>query len=123
MPETSLNGIIINYEVAGDGPAVLLTHGYSATGRMWRPQAEALKDRYRIISWDMRGHGQTDSPDDPSQYSEDLTIGDMLASGDARYRPSRRQAFPGRFMSSPSILRIRNGAPRPLRHRPRVPQP
>ncbi len=79
MPEAKLNGITINYEVAGDGPAVLLTHGYSATGRMWKPQADALKDRYRIISWDMRGHGQTESPDDPTQYSEALTIGDMLA--------------------------------------------
>jgi pimeloyl-ACP methyl ester carboxylesterase len=79
MSEARLNGITINYDVAGDGPAVLLTHGYSATGRMWKPQADALKDRYRIISWDMRGHGQTDSPDDPAQYSEELTIGDMLA--------------------------------------------
>src|SRR3990172_5244080 len=79
MPEARLSGITINYEVAGEGPAVLLTHGSSATGRMWKPQAEALKDSYRIISWDMRGHGQTDSPDDPAQYSEELTIGDMLA--------------------------------------------
>lgn len=79
MPETRLNGITINYEVAGDGPAVLLNHGYSATGRMWKPQADNLKDHYRVISWDMRGHGQTDSPDDPARYSEALTIGDMVA--------------------------------------------
>ena len=79
MSEVKLNGITIHYEVAGEGPAVLLSHGYSATGRMWKPQANALKDSYRIISWDMRGHGQTDSPDDPAQYSEALTIGDMLA--------------------------------------------
>jgi len=79
MSDARLNGITISYEVAGDGPAVLLSHGYSATGRMWKPQADALKGRYRIISWDMRGHGQTESPDDPAQYSEALTIGDMLA--------------------------------------------
>lgn len=79
MSEAKLNGITINYEVAGEGPAIFMTHGYSATGRMWKPQADALKDRYRFISWDMRGHGQTDSPEDPAQYSEALTIGDMLA--------------------------------------------
>jgi pimeloyl-ACP methyl ester carboxylesterase len=79
MPEAKLNGITINYNVVGQGPAVLLSHGYSATGRMWRPQEEALKDRYRVITWDMRGHGQTESPDDPAQYSEALTLGDMLA--------------------------------------------
>lgn len=79
MPEAKLNGITINYDVAGEGPAVFLTHGYSATGRMWEPQKDALKDRYRLITWDMRGHGQTDSPEDPSQYSEALTLGDMLA--------------------------------------------
>lgn len=79
MPEAQLNGITINYNVVGEGPAVLLTHGYSATGRMWKPQEDALKDRYRLITWDMRGHGQTESPDDPAQYSEALTLGDMLA--------------------------------------------
>jgi len=79
MSEAKLNGITINYNVVGDGPAVLLTHGYSATGRMWKPQEDALKHRYRLVTWDMRGHGQTESPDDPARYSEALTIGDMLA--------------------------------------------
>lgn len=38
---------------------------------------EALKDSYRVITWDMRGHGQSDSPDDQSLYSEEATCGDM----------------------------------------------
>ncbi len=79
MREAKLNGITINYNVVGQGPAVLLSHGYAATGRMWKPQEDPLKPRYRLITWDMRGHGQTDSPDDPAQYSEALTIADMLA--------------------------------------------
>jgi pimeloyl-ACP methyl ester carboxylesterase len=78
MTEAQINGIQVRYDATGDGPAVLLTHGYSATGRMWAPQIEALKDRYRIITWDMRGHGETESPDDPEQYSEALTLADML---------------------------------------------
>jgi pimeloyl-ACP methyl ester carboxylesterase len=77
--KAKLNGIEIEYQDGGRGPAVLLGHGYSATGRMWDGQRAALGDRWRIISWDMRGHGQTDSPADPKQYSAALTVADMRA--------------------------------------------
>jgi len=74
-----LNGIEIDYEVTGDGPVVLLGHGYGSTRHMWDDQHRALADRWRVISWDMRGHGQTDSPDDPRQYSAALIVADMRA--------------------------------------------
>jgi pimeloyl-ACP methyl ester carboxylesterase len=77
--KATLNGIEIEYQDGGQGPAVLLGHGYSATGRMWDGQRAALADRWRVISWDMRGHGQTQSPDDPAQYSAALTVADMRA--------------------------------------------
>lgn len=79
MPSARLNGIDIEYQDGGSGPPVLLSHGYSATGRMWDGQREALGGRYRVVSWDMRGHGSTSSPDDPAQYSHDLTVADMRA--------------------------------------------
>jgi pimeloyl-ACP methyl ester carboxylesterase len=79
MTRTRLNGIEIDYEVSGRGPAVLLSHGYSATRRMWDDQHRALGDRYRVISWSMRGHGETESPADPAAYSADLTVADMRA--------------------------------------------
>ena len=74
-----VNGIAIDYEVTGDGPVVLLSHGYGSTRHMWDDQHRALADRWRVISWDMRGHGQTDSPDDPARYSAALTVADMRA--------------------------------------------
>jgi pimeloyl-ACP methyl ester carboxylesterase len=77
--KATLNGIAIEYQDGGQGSPVLLGHGYSATGRMWDGQRAALGDRYRIISWDMRGHGQTESPSDPAQYSAALTVADMRA--------------------------------------------
>ena len=73
------NGIAIDYEDTGRGRAVVLSHGYSATRRMWAGQHEAFSDRYRVVSWDMRGHGQTASPDDPAQYSLELTVADKKA--------------------------------------------
>ena len=79
MSQARLNGIEIDYHASGQGPAVLLSHGYSATRRMWDGQHRALEDRYRVISWSMRGHGHTESPADPKRYSADLTVADMTA--------------------------------------------
>lgn len=79
MPLSSINGIEINFQDGGKGPPVLLTHGYSSTGRMWDSQRPALELAYRLVTWDMRGHGQTAAPADPAEYSEALTVEDMRA--------------------------------------------
>ncbi|GIW13418.1 MAG: alpha/beta hydrolase [Tepidiforma sp.] len=79
MPYLDRSGVRISYETAGSGPPVLLSHGYSATSRMWQGQVEALAGRFQVITWDMRGHGQSDSPDDPAAYSEAHTVADMAA--------------------------------------------
>ena len=78
MARARLNGVEIDYEVSGSGAPVLLSHGYSATRRMWDGQHRAFPD-YQVISWSMRGHGQTESPPDPARYSAALTVGDMEA--------------------------------------------
>src|SRR5208337_2992753 len=77
------DGVSIYYEQHGTGPAVLLSHGYSASARMWQGQIEALSDGYHVIAWDMRGHDRSDSPDDPALYSHEATIADMAAVLDA----------------------------------------
>ena len=79
MAHTTLNGIEVQYEVTGTGPAVLLSHGYGETHLMWRGQQAALGQRYRLLTWDMRGHGGTDAGRDPAQYSLDTTVEDMRA--------------------------------------------
>jgi pimeloyl-ACP methyl ester carboxylesterase len=79
MAKLDRDGVKIHYEIHGRGPTILLSHGYSSTSRMWDGQVAALKDRYQVIVWDMRGHGESDYPDDQSRYSEALTVGDMLA--------------------------------------------
>jgi pimeloyl-ACP methyl ester carboxylesterase len=72
-------GVKIYYEVHGTGPVVLLSHGYSATSAMWAGQIDALAAAHTLILWDMRGHGASDSPDDPALYSEAHTVADMAA--------------------------------------------
>ena len=82
MPLLDRNGVKIHYEVHGQGAPVLLSHGYSATSRMWDGQLKAL-DKYQTIVWDMRGHGKSDYPSQPERYSADLTVDDMAAILDA----------------------------------------
>jgi pimeloyl-ACP methyl ester carboxylesterase len=79
MTTINRKGVNIHYEVHGSGPPILLSHGYSATSAMWRGQVEALRNQYTVITWDMRGHGRSDYPADPSLYSEVATVADMLA--------------------------------------------
>jgi pimeloyl-ACP methyl ester carboxylesterase len=83
MPELNRDGVKLYYEVHGSGPAILLTHGYSATSQMWAGQVDALSKNHTLVTWDMRGHGQSDYPEDPSAYSEAATVADMAAVLDA----------------------------------------
>ena len=83
MATLDRDGVKIHYEVYGEGPVILLTHGYSATAQMWKGQIEPLSKDHKLVIWDMRGHGLSDSPDDPSLYSEPATVADMAALLDA----------------------------------------
>ncbi len=77
MPYLTRNGVRLYYEDHGQGSPLLLTHGYGASAGMWQPQIAAFQDTYRLIPWDMRGHGESDSPDDQAFYSQDHTVEDM----------------------------------------------
>src|SRR5262252_6952461 len=83
MPKIDRDGVKIYYEVHGDGPPLILTHGYSSTSAMWNGQVTALSRNHKLVLWDMRGHGQSDYPDDPAAYSEAATVGDIAALLDA----------------------------------------
>ena len=59
-----IEGKRIHYLTAGQGPALLLLHGYTQTSRMWRPLIDKLKDRFTIIASDLPGMGDSDIPKD-----------------------------------------------------------
>lgn len=64
MPIASVNGQNIYFEdTGGRGPVLVFSHGLLMDHRMFAPQVEALQNRFRCITWDQRGHGQTASPD------------------------------------------------------------
>ena len=83
MPYLTRGGVRLYHEEHGRGPAILLTHGFGASTAMWRGQVDALRDTHRLLLWGMRGHGESDSPDDQALYSHAHTIDDMRALLDA----------------------------------------
>jgi pimeloyl-ACP methyl ester carboxylesterase len=89
MADIIRDGVRIHFETAGpagDLP-VLLSHGFGASARMWEPNVAALAAQRRVITWDMRGHGRSESPDDPALYSQDASVADMAAVLDAAGSP------------------------------------
>ena len=81
MPFLKREGRVrVYYEVHGDGTPLFLTHGYSSASGMWQGQIEPFtKAGYKLIIWDMRGHGRSAYPDDQNAYSEVHTVADMVA--------------------------------------------
>jgi 3-oxoadipate enol-lactonase len=62
MPFARIRGQAFHYtDSGGDGPPILFSHGFLMDGDMFAPQVEALKDRYRVLTWDWRGFGQTET--------------------------------------------------------------
>lgn len=72
------NGLDLHYEVRGAGPPVLCVHGATGTGPYdWSRVADALKDRYRFIIPDLRGHGASDHQ--AGEMSIEAVNADLLA--------------------------------------------
>jgi pimeloyl-ACP methyl ester carboxylesterase len=83
----SSDGARIYYEVLGEGPALVLCNASFATHAHWSGQAEPLAKRFRVVTWDYRGHGQSEAPADPDRYSlaqvvEDLRVVHRAAAGE-----------------------------------------
>ncbi len=60
----TVDGLKLQYLTAGDGPAIVLLHGYAETSRMWRPLMTKLAPRYTLIAPDLPGIGGSDIPKD-----------------------------------------------------------
>src|SRR5712664_4386548 len=59
-----VDGVRLHYLTAGQGPAVLLLHGYAETSRMWRPLMPRLAPKFTVIAPDLPGIGGSDIPKD-----------------------------------------------------------
>jgi 3-oxoadipate enol-lactonase len=74
-----MTAVAVSYSVAGapDAPVVVLSNSLGATRGMWDPQVPALAERYRVVSYDTRGHGESPAP--PGPYTLDDLVDDLVA--------------------------------------------
>ncbi len=70
MPQLQSNGISLNYtDSGGDGRPVVLIHGWPLSGESWSEQVPALTEAgHRVITYDRRGFGDSDKPEDGYDY-------------------------------------------------------
>jgi pimeloyl-ACP methyl ester carboxylesterase len=76
-------GVELAVEVRGEGPALLCIHGFGGAKEDFADHLDALAVRWRVVTVDLRGHGDSDGPADPSAYSLDRLARDVEAVADA----------------------------------------
>lgn len=81
MPYANNKGVKIYYEVEGQGPPLLLGHGFGGTWRNWSRMGytQGLNNDYRLIMLDTRGCGASDKPHEEEAYDFRLLVSDLVA--------------------------------------------
>jgi 3-oxoadipate enol-lactonase len=77
MASIHIGDIDTSYELVGAGDPVVLIHGLGSSGRDWELQVPALADHYRVLTYDVRGHGASSKPRGPyrvTQFASDLAL-------------------------------------------------
>lgn len=96
-----------------DGPALVLVHGWTCARRFWNAELHALADRYRVVTFDLRGHGESGEPAD-ADFSTDALAEDLQAVLEATVPDGRRALLAGHSLGAMSIVAWANRFPREL---------
>ena len=75
------DGADVHYEVHGNASAsvpLLLTHGFTSRAAAWDLNVDAIAADRRVITWDVRGHGQTVTAPDLRYFTQDACVEDRL---------------------------------------------
>ena len=85
MPYASSEGVRIHYDVVGDGPPLVLLHGFGVSGDAWYTggHVDALSNQFQVITMDARGHGRSDKPHDLASYGLRERVRDVTSVLDA----------------------------------------
>lgn len=73
------NGVKIHYATVGEGPLVIMIHGFPDYWYSWRHQMEGLKDNFKVVAIDQRGYNLSGQPEAESSYAMSNLIGDVAA--------------------------------------------
>jgi pimeloyl-ACP methyl ester carboxylesterase len=77
MPRIQINGVHLSYESHGHSVPLGLAYGLGGNTGMWAGQIEAFSRQYRLMLWDPRGHGQSESPLHPDQFGLQTSAEDL----------------------------------------------
>src|SRR3954470_22197856 len=76
--DIEVNGVRLHCMVEGEGPLVLLLHGFPETSHAWRKQMPALASRFRVVAPDLRGYGGSDKPKGVAAYRTSVIAADIV---------------------------------------------
>jgi len=79
MPIANINGVELNYEIAGQGETVVFLHGMTGSTIDWINQISVLSPKYRVVALDQRGHGKSAALSGEEQYSIPIFADDVFA--------------------------------------------
>lgn len=74
MPKQRVGDVDTYYEITGQGDPILFIHGLGSSTRDWEVQVDFFSPHYQVVTYDVRGHGQSDKP--PGPYSVPMFAGD-----------------------------------------------
>ncbi|MFD7845411.1 alpha/beta fold hydrolase [Nocardia sp. NPDC059764] len=117
IPVTTRDGAKLRVHAYGpaDGEVIVLAHGWSCALEYWNPQINAFAGEYRVIAFDQRGHGESDSGTrvfGAEQLADDFS--DLL---DAVLRPGQQAVLVGHSMGGMTIQAWARKYPHQVRHR------
>jgi len=71
------NGVKLHYVTQGEGPLMLMLHGFPEFWYSWRHQIKEFASEYKVVAIDLRGYNDSDKPEDPSAYVMDEFVKDV----------------------------------------------
>ena len=115
---TAIDGTRLHAEIFGanDAPTIVLVHGWCCSVRFWHYQLRDLVDRFRIVAYDLRGHGRSDRPGN-GDYSTDALAADLEAVLRTCVRSGERVVIAGHSMGGMSIVAWAGAHPDDVRDR------
>lgn len=77
MTRMEVNGLCLNVEVRGQGPPLVLLHGFTGSARTWDAHVQKYAGGYTTVAIDLPGHGLSDSPAEPERYRMERVVEDV----------------------------------------------
>jgi pimeloyl-ACP methyl ester carboxylesterase len=103
------DGVELEVVVRGSGPTLVLVHGFGGAKEDFADHLDPLSSRFEVVTFDHRGHGESDAPDDPAAYTLDRLAADTLAVIDAV--GAERAMLLGHSMGGMTVRRVVLRAP------------